>query len=120
MAAAPAVAPRSSTQRPRPIRCPAHRHLRRRPGAIVDLARAVLMRCGPAYGLDGEWSAGEAVSRVLIDALPGASGFTVSGSAPGLLSLELSRELHGGHTISQRQTALAAGAAGAALESQAR
>jgi hypothetical protein len=81
---------------------------------------AVLMRCGPAYGLDGEWSTGEAVPRVLIDALPAGSGFTVSGSAPGLLSLELSRELHGGHTISQRHTALAAGAARKAGELQAR
>ncbi|MFO8238294.1 MAG: prepilin-type cleavage/methylation domain-containing protein [Prochlorococcaceae cyanobacterium] len=80
----------------------------------------VLMRCGPAYGLDGEWSAGEAVSRVLIDALPGASGFTVSGSAPGLLSLELSRELHGGQIISQRHTALAAAAVQDAGEHQAR
>ncbi len=34
---------------------------------------AVLMRCCPAYGLDGDWSEGSPVARVLIDALPAAA-----------------------------------------------
>ncbi|MCP9926354.1 prepilin-type N-terminal cleavage/methylation domain-containing protein [Cyanobium sp. CH-040] len=65
----------------------------------------VLMRCGPAYGLDGEWSDGTAVSRVLIDALPPRDGFRVVGTAPGVLSLELTRQLADGQTIRQEQVA---------------
>ena len=67
----------------------------------------VLMRCGPAYGLDGEWSDGTAASRVLIDALPGQAGFTVTLSPSGLLSLELTRQLADGQTTRQEQVALA-------------
>jgi prepilin-type N-terminal cleavage/methylation domain-containing protein len=78
---------------------------------------AVLVRCGPAYGLDGEWSAsasstaGEGeesggVSRGLIDALPGEAGFTVTPGAPGLLQLVLERQLADGQTIRQEQVAL--------------
>ncbi|MEX1324768.1 MAG: prepilin-type N-terminal cleavage/methylation domain-containing protein [Synechococcaceae cyanobacterium] len=69
---------------------------------------AVLMRCGPAYGLDGAWSEGAAVPRVLVDALPAGRGFTVTGSAPGVLQLELTRQLADGQTIRQKQVALAA------------
>jgi len=68
---------------------------------------AVLMRCGPAYGLDGAWSEGAALPRVLIDALPAGGGFTVSGSAPGVLRLELVRQLADGQTTRQEQVALA-------------
>jgi prepilin-type N-terminal cleavage/methylation domain-containing protein len=67
----------------------------------------VLMRCGPAYGLDGEWSDGAALSRVLIDALPAGDGFQVGATAPGVLSLELTRQLADGQTIRQEQVALA-------------
>lgn len=67
----------------------------------------VLMRCGPAYGLDGEWSDGTAASRVLIDALPGQAGFTVTPSPSGVLSLELTRQLADGQTTRQEQVALA-------------
>jgi hypothetical protein len=70
---------------------------------------AVLMRCGPAYGLDGAWSEGAAVPRVLIDALPAGGGFTVTGSAPGVLRLELERQLADGQTTRQEQVALGAG-----------
>ncbi|MEO1002668.1 MAG: prepilin-type cleavage/methylation domain-containing protein [Cyanobacteria bacterium J06638_7] len=70
---------------------------------------AVLMRCGPAYGLDGGWSEGSPVARVLIDALPAAGGFAVTGSAPGVLRLELERQLADGQTIRQQQVALGAG-----------
>jgi prepilin-type N-terminal cleavage/methylation domain-containing protein len=66
----------------------------------------VLMRCGPAYGLDGTWSTGAAVPRVLIDALPAEAGFTVSGSAPGVLRLQLERQLADGQTTRQEQVAL--------------
>jgi prepilin-type N-terminal cleavage/methylation domain-containing protein len=67
----------------------------------------VLVRCGPAYGLDGEWSEGTAASRVLIDALPGRAGFTGTPSAAGVLRLELTRQLADGQTIRQEQVALA-------------
>ena len=75
----------------------------------------VLVRCGPAYGLDGAWSAGTApasgetggVSRVLIDALPAGDGFRVGATAPGVLSLELTRQLADGQTLRQEQVALA-------------
>jgi prepilin-type N-terminal cleavage/methylation domain-containing protein len=67
----------------------------------------VLMRCGPAYGLDGEWSEGAALSRVLIDALPAGDGFRVAATTPGVLRLELTRQLADGQTIRQEQVALA-------------
>lgn len=76
---------------------------------------AVLVRCGPAYGLDGEWSAGTApapgeesggVSRVLIDALPAGDGFTVTPGAHGVLRLQLERHLKDGQVLRQEQVAL--------------
>jgi prepilin-type N-terminal cleavage/methylation domain-containing protein len=67
----------------------------------------VLVRCGPAYGLDGEWSEGIAVSRVLIDALPAGDGFAVAGSGPGVLRLTLTRQLADGQTLSQERVVLA-------------
>ncbi|MFM7314633.1 MAG: prepilin-type cleavage/methylation domain-containing protein [Cyanobium sp.] len=48
----------------------------------------VLMRCGPAYGLDGEPSAGASQNRVLLDALT-SGGFVASRPAPGQLRLRL-------------------------------
>lgn len=67
----------------------------------------VLMRCGPAYGLDGEWSEGAALSRVLIDALPAGDGFRVAATTPGVLGLQLTRQLADGQTLRQEQVALA-------------
>lgn len=49
----------------------------------------VLVRCGPAYGLHGEPSGGEAQSRVVIDALPALQGFTAEPQGPALLQLTL-------------------------------
>jgi type II secretory pathway pseudopilin PulG len=48
----------------------------------------VLMRCGPAFGLDGEPSEGEAQNRVVIDSLP-AGGFRAESSGFGRLRLGL-------------------------------
>ena len=48
----------------------------------------VLMRCGPAYGLDGEPSTGAAQNRVVLDQLsPG--GFQAEVAAAGRLRLQL-------------------------------
>jgi type II secretory pathway pseudopilin PulG len=52
----------------------------------------VLMRCGPAYGLQGELSGGAAQNRVVLDALaPG--GLQVVEEAPGVMRLRLRQEL---------------------------
>jgi type II secretory pathway pseudopilin PulG len=67
---------------------------------------SVLMRCGPAYGLDGSWSDGEAVVRVLIDALPAEEGFVAVGSASGILRLQLRRQLADGQMLRQEQLSL--------------
>jgi prepilin-type N-terminal cleavage/methylation domain-containing protein len=62
----------------------------------------VLLRCGPAYGLDGGLSAGQAQHRVLIDALA-PEGFTAAmGDKPGLLELNLRRDLAPGQQLEQR------------------
>lgn len=51
----------------------------------------VLMRCGPAYGLDGELSGGAAQNRVVLDGLaPG--GLQVERVAPGLVRVRLRQE----------------------------
>jgi len=52
----------------------------------------VLMRCGPAFGLDGEPSRGASQNRVVIDALVPA-GFRVEVQAPGEVRLEMEQEL---------------------------
>ncbi|MFN7899580.1 MAG: prepilin-type N-terminal cleavage/methylation domain-containing protein [Synechococcaceae cyanobacterium] len=52
----------------------------------------VLMRCGPAFGLDGKPSAGSALNRVLLDSLP-AEGLRVVERTAGRLELELRQEL---------------------------
>ena len=52
----------------------------------------VLMRCGPAFGLDGEPSAGASQNRVVIDGLS-ATGFRAESSAVGQLRLSLEQEL---------------------------
>jgi hypothetical protein len=49
------------------------------------------MRCGPAYGLDGEPGEGSSQNRVLLDALA-AGGFEVSRSEPGQLRLRLQQQ----------------------------
>lgn len=48
----------------------------------------VLMRCGPAYGLEGELSAGSSQNRVLLDALA-SGGFEARRPAAGVLLLRL-------------------------------
>lgn len=58
----------------------------------------VLMRCGPAYGLAGELSAGAAQNRVVLDGL-GAGGLQVMEEGPGVVRLRLQQEFplrHGG------------------------
>lgn len=52
----------------------------------------VLMRCGAAFGLDGQASAGMALNRVVLDGLP-AGGLRVLSLAGGRLELELHQEL---------------------------
>jgi hypothetical protein len=62
----------------------------------------VLLRCGPAYGLDGDLAAGQAQHRVLLDALA-PEGFTAAmGNKPGLLELNLRRDLAPGQKLEQR------------------
>ena len=51
----------------------------------------VLMRCGPAYGLDGEPSAGNSQNRVLVDGLA-SGGFEAKRSGPGRLRLGLQQQ----------------------------
>ncbi len=61
--------------------------------------RRVLMRCGPAFGLDGEPSAGAAQNRVLLDGLS-LPGLEAAVEPDGLLHLRLGQEfqLSGGGT----------------------
>ncbi|MFQ6537786.1 prepilin-type N-terminal cleavage/methylation domain-containing protein [Aphanothece stagnina] len=64
----------------------------------------VLMRCGPAYGLDGTWSGGSPLTRVVIDALPSDGGLMVNSSPnAGFLQLELVRRFADGTLLRQRQ-----------------
>jgi len=51
----------------------------------------VLMRCGPAFGLDGEPSRGASQNRVVIDALL-PKGFRAEIQAPGQVRLEMEQE----------------------------
>ena len=51
----------------------------------------VLMRCGPAYGLDGQLGSGEAQNRVVIDALT-SRGLEMTLAGAGLLHLQLSQQ----------------------------
>jgi type II secretory pathway pseudopilin PulG len=71
----------------------------------------VLMRCGPAYGLDGEPSSGDVQNRVLIDALP-LSGFQVESLGPLWLRVRLVQEFQepgGGRLRVAMQQELASG-----------
>lgn len=52
----------------------------------------VLMRCGPAFGLDGTPSSGKPLNRVLLDGLA-ADGAQVVLQAPGALRVELHQVL---------------------------
>jgi prepilin-type N-terminal cleavage/methylation domain-containing protein len=52
----------------------------------------VLMRCGPAYGLEGGLSAGAALNRVVLDGLP-TGGLEVVEESPGLVRLRLKQEM---------------------------
>ncbi len=51
----------------------------------------VLMRCGPAYGLDGEPSTGNSQNRVVLDGLA-SGGFVASRSGPARLRLQLQQQ----------------------------
>ena len=51
----------------------------------------VLMRCGPAFGLDGEPSRGASQNRVVIDALA-AKGFRAEIQGPGQVRLGMEQE----------------------------
>ena len=53
--------------------------------------RRVLMRCGPAFGLHGEPSAGAAQNRVLLDGLADP-GLAATSEPDGLLRLQLRQE----------------------------
>jgi len=53
--------------------------------------RRVLMRCGPAFGLDGEPSTGAAQNRVLLDGLS-VPGLEAALEPDGLLHLRLRQE----------------------------
>lgn len=61
----------------------------------------VLMRCGPAFGLDGEPSTGAPQNRVMIDALS-ADGLRIEALAAGLLRLRLEQEFRRGDGGLQR------------------
>jgi prepilin-type N-terminal cleavage/methylation domain-containing protein len=68
----------------------------------------VLLRCGPAYGLDGALVAGQPQQRVLLDALA-AEGLRARRAAEsGLLELTLRRDLAPGQHLEQ-SVLLAAG-----------
>jgi len=61
----------------------------------------VLMRCGPAYGLEGELSGGAAQNRVVLDGLE-QGGLQVEREAPGVVKLRLRQgiPLRGGGLVS--------------------
>ncbi|AFY28575.1 hypothetical protein [Cyanobium gracile] len=63
--------------------------------------RRVLMRCGPAFGLDGEPSTGAAQNRVLLDGLA-LPGLEASRDLDGLLHLQLRQEFEPSGGGSQR------------------
>ena len=52
----------------------------------------VLMRCGPAFGLDGSPSQGQALNRVLLDGLA-SGGALAQLQSPGVLRLELRQQM---------------------------
>jgi prepilin-type N-terminal cleavage/methylation domain-containing protein len=61
----------------------------------------VLLRCGPAYGLDGALAAGQPQQRVLLDALAPEGLRAQRAGQPGLLELSLRRELAPGQHLNQ-------------------
>lgn len=70
--------------------------------------RRVLMRCGPAFGLNGEPSAGAAQNRVLLDGLS-LPGLQAAVEPDGLLHLRLGQEFQpsgGGTQRIETQTRL--------------
>jgi prepilin-type N-terminal cleavage/methylation domain-containing protein len=62
----------------------------------------VLLRCGPAYALDGGLGQGQVQQRVLLDALAPEGLTTQMGNKPGVLELTLRRDLAPGHQLEQR------------------
>ena len=66
----------------------------------------VLMRCGPAYGLAGEFSSGSAQNRVLLDGLVNDSeGLAAVAEGRGVLRLSLLRQLSADQQLQQQITA---------------
>ncbi|MFM7547749.1 MAG: prepilin-type cleavage/methylation domain-containing protein, partial [Cyanobacteriota bacterium] len=72
----------------------------------------VLMRCGTAFGLDGEPSGGQAQNRVVLDGLA-ADGLRIATLGPALVQVRLVQELPRGEGSSQRITSLRTLATGA-------
>ena len=63
----------------------------------------VLMRCGPAYGLDGQPTlTGSWQNRVVLDALAASDGFRAQPSGAGVLQLELAQAWADGGRLSSR------------------
>lgn len=66
----------------------------------------VLMRCGTAFGLDGQASTGQAQNRVVLDALT-EQGMRIERTAAGLLQVRLEQEFRrrggGSHRLSSRR-----------------
>jgi prepilin-type N-terminal cleavage/methylation domain-containing protein len=61
----------------------------------------VLLRCGPAYGLDGALAAGPVQQRVLLDALAAEGLQAQRAAAAGLLEVTLRRDLAPGQQLEQ-------------------
>ncbi|MEB3259021.1 MAG: prepilin-type cleavage/methylation domain-containing protein [Cyanobacteriota bacterium] len=71
----------------------------------------VLMRCGPAYGLDGQLSDGQALNRVVIDGMEAdKTGLRVIAQTPGVMRLTLKRsvQFRGGMSLIRQDKILVA------------
>ena len=68
----------------------------------------VLLRCGPAYGLDGALASSTPQQRVLLDALAQDGLVAEESAQAGVLQLTLRRELAGGQQLEQHLPLLAA------------
>jgi hypothetical protein len=67
---------------------------------------AVLMRCGPAYGADGQLGSSTPQNRVLLDQLAVPQPLLTPSAAEGVLMLRLRRELSDLQVISEMLVAL--------------
>lgn len=66
---------------------------------------SVLMRCGPAYGLEGELGSGMAQNRVVLDGLASRGGLEIVSAGPAPMTLTLQRRFENGHTQEASMTA---------------